>query len=311
VAPPPAPRTTAPERESSPPAASETPATAPADEQGARETPLDAEAVDARIRRRLEEYNQRHEERERVMASYDKASGADPHLERFADPRKLQVELNDELDREQTSNQLGIDFEQMAHEVASKEQGLNDLLGRKLKKLDASSNPNAASNRHDLETALASLAQLPESPEVLERIRTIDSQLSEIERSENELPAQRTQAQQEVAGLTEELAKLKALEQHYEKESKAFAADALAARQNQLGLADWLEYYTVVDQAEDLLEQGRKTTDSVQHLPASPHTAKTLNGPTRSPDPAQLWRCLQQSGDVQGCRQKARAAQQE
>lgn len=125
----------------------------------------------------------------------------------------------------------------------------------------------------------------------------------------------RTRAEQEAAGAAEELAKLKALEQSYEKESRAFAADALSAHQNRLGLADRLEYYVVRAQAEDVLEQGRKATQSVQHLAASPEVDKTLNSSGSSAkadtDLEQLRSCIQQSGDVKACHDKARQAHQE
>ena len=73
------------------------------DSQEARELPLDSEAFDVRVHRRVAEYGQRHEQRESRMSSFDQVSGGDPGLARFADPRKVQVELSDELDREQTS----------------------------------------------------------------------------------------------------------------------------------------------------------------------------------------------------------------
>ena len=133
--PPPTPGTTEPE--SPPPAvASETPETAPQDTQGARETPLDTEAFDVRVHHRLDEYNQRREQRELEMASYNKASGNDPGLERFADPRKVQVELKDELDREQTSEQLANDYAEQAREVLGKQQAIQDFIAKRRKTLD-------------------------------------------------------------------------------------------------------------------------------------------------------------------------------
>jgi hypothetical protein len=129
------------------------------------------------------------------------------------------------------------------------------------------------------------------------------------------LPARQARAQQEAAGAAEELAKLKALQQSYEKESKDFAADALSAHNNRLGLADRLEYYLVRAQAEDVLEQGRKATQSVQHLSASSAVDKTLNSPEPSArseaDLEQLRNCIQQSGDVKACHEKMRQAHQE
>jgi hypothetical protein len=313
--PPPSPDTTGAAPESPPPAASETPETASPDTQGARETPLDAEQFDVRVRRRLEEYNQRHEQREREMASYTEASGTDPGLERYADPRKVQVELKDELDREQTSEQLANDYAEQAREVLSKEQAVQDFITKRRKRLDDLSKQNVAVNRQDLEVALANLARQPESPETQAQMRDIDRRLSEAERLEKDLPARQTRAQQEAAGAAEELAKLKALEQTYEKESKAFATDALSAHNNRLGLADRLEYYLVRAQAEDVLEQGRKATQSAQHLSASPAVDKTLNsaGPSAKSDAdlEQLRSCIQQSGDVKACHEKARPAQQE
>jgi chromosome segregation ATPase len=308
--PPPTPGTT--ESESPPPAASETPETAPETAQGARETPLDAEAFDVRVHRRLDEYNQRRDQRELEMASYGKASGNDPGLERFANPRKVQVELKDELDREQTSEQLANDYAEQAREVLSKQQAVQDFIDKRRKTLDDLSKQNVGVNPQDLEVALANLAHQPESPETEAQMREIDRRLSEAERLEKDLPARRTRAQEEAAGAAEELAKLKALEQSYEKESKAFATDALSAHQNRLGLADRLEYYVVRAQAEDVLEQGRKATQSVQHLSASPEVDKTLNSSGSSAksetDLEQLRSCIQQSGDVKACHDKAHQA---
>ncbi|MGA9058569.1 MAG: hypothetical protein WB763_18875 [Terriglobia bacterium] len=311
--PPPTPGTT--ESESPPPATSETPETAPENTQGARETPLDAETFDVRAHRRLDEYNQRRGQRELEMASYSKASGNDPGLQRFADPRKVQVALKDELDREQTSEQLANDYAEQAREVLSKQQAVQDFIAKRRKTLDDLSKQNVGVNPQDLEVALANLAHQPESPETEAQMREIDRRLSEAERLEKDLPARRTRAQEEAAGAAEELAKLKALEQSYEKESKAFAADALSARENRLGLADRLEYYVVRAQAEDVLEQGRKATQSVQHLSASPEVDKTLNSSGSSAktetDLEQLRSCIQQSGDVKACHDKARQAHQE
>jgi len=317
VAPPPpsAPDGTGSQPEAAPLSASEALATAPADTQGARETPLDTETFDVRVHRRLEEYNQRREQRELEMASYADASGSDPGLERFADPRKVQVELKDELDREQTSEQLASDYAEQAREVLSKEQAVQDFIAKRSKTLEDLSKQNGSVNRQDLEVALANLARLPDSPGIQAQMREIDRRLSEAERLETDLPARRTRAQQEIAGAADELAKLKELEKSYEKESKGFAADALSAQNNRLGLADRLEYYLVRAQAEDVLEQGRKATQSVQHLSASPAVEKTLNssgsGAKQDSDLEQLRGCLQQSGDVKACHEKARQAPKE
>jgi len=314
--PPPSPDTTGAAPGASSQATPEAVETPPADTQGAHETPLDAEPFDVRVHRRLEEYNQRRAQREVEMNSYAEASGSDPGLERYADPRRVQVELKDELDREQTSEQLANDYAEQAREVLSKEQAVQDFIAKRRKTLDDSGQQKVTVNRQDLEVALANLARQPDSPEVQAQMRDIDRRLSEAERLERDLPARQTRAQQEAAGATEELAKLKELEQSYEKESKAFAADALSAHNNRLGLADRLEYYLVRAQAEDVLEQGRKATQSVQHLSASPAVDKTLNSSGSAPSPKsdadleQLKNCIQQSGDVQACHEKASQVRQ-
>ena len=255
--PPPTTGTTGAAPEASPPATQETPETATADAQGARETPLDAEPFDLRVHRRLEEYTQRRAQREAEMNSYTEASGSDPGLERFADPRKVQVELKDELDREQTSEQLANDYAEQAHEVLSKEQAVEDFIAKRRKTLDDLSKQIVTVNRQDLEVALTNLARQPDSPEIQAQMRDIDRRLSEVERLEKDLPARQARAQQEAAGAADELAKLQGLQQSYEQESKAFAADALSAHNNRLALADRLEYYLVRAQAEDVLEQGK------------------------------------------------------
>jgi hypothetical protein len=275
--------------------------------QGAREVPLDVEAFDVRVRRRTAEYTQRHQQREREMASYDRVSGSDPGLGRFADPRKAQVELSDELDREQTSEELAGDYAERSHDLQGKVQVLQDFIAKRRQTLGELGNQNGSTHRSDLEVALANLAHQPESPETLAQMREIDRRLSEADRTEKEVPAQLAQAQQEAADATEELTKLKALSQSYEKESKAFTADALSARQNRLRLASRLEYYVVRAQTEDELEQGRKAMESVQHLSASPEVESALNGSgvSSAKSDAELQRlrgCIQESGDVKVCR---------
>jgi hypothetical protein len=274
--------------------------------QGAREVPLDVESFDARVRRRVAEYGQRHQQREREMTSYDRVSGTDPGLGRFADPRKAQVELSDELDREQTSEELAGDYAERAHDLQGKVQVLQDFIAKRRQTLGELGNQDGASHRPDLEVALANLARQPESPETLAEMREIDRQLSEADRNEKEVPAQLAQAQQEATDAAEELTKLKALAQSYEKESKAYTADALSARQNRLRLANRLEYYVVRAQAEDELEQGRKAMESVQHLSASPEVESALNGSGSSAksdaELQQLRACIQESGNVKACR---------
>jgi len=296
-----APDTTPPTPDTALPANSET--------QGAREMPLDAEPFDARVHRRIEEYGLRHQQRERQMVSYDKVSGTDPGLERFADPRKVQVELDDELDREQTSQELASDYAERAHSVQNKAQALQDFMAKRQHALDDLSKQSVAIHRQDLEVALANLARQPESPETLAEMREIDRRLSDADRNGKELPAQLTQAQQEAADAGREFAKLQALQQSYEEQSKAFTGDALSARQNRLRLAGKLEYYVVRAQAEDELEQGRKAMEQVQHLSPSPEVESTLNSAgsaVRSDaDLEQLRSCIQHSGDVKGCRESS------
>ena len=275
--------------------------------QEARELPLDSEAFDVRVHRRVTEYGQRHQQRELRMSSYDKVCVGDPGLERFADPRKVQVELSDELDRERTSEELGADYAGQAHDVQSKAQVLQEFMAKRRQTLDELNKHDGALRRHDLEVALANLARQPASPETLAAMREIDRRLSETDRNEQDLPAQLSQNQQETADAAEEFAKLQTLQQAYEKEAKAFTADALSARQNRLRLASKLEYFVVRAQAEDTLEQGRKALETVEHLPASPEVESLLRGPgsTTKSDAhlRQMRDCLQKSGDVKACRQ--------
>ena len=138
--------------------ASEAPAPAP-DTQGASEVPVEAEPFDARVHRRIEEYGQRHQQRDRQMATYDKVSGSDPGLERFADPRRVQVELSDELDRERTSEELAGDYAEQAHSVQSKIQALREFIAKRRQAGDALSKQNGAVPRQDLEVAIQPVAQ--------------------------------------------------------------------------------------------------------------------------------------------------------
>jgi hypothetical protein len=227
----------------------------------------------------------------------------------------VQVELKDELDREEASRQLSNDYADQARNVAGKEKAVEEFIAKRRKTLDELDKQNAAVNRQDLEVAHANLAQQPESPEVQEQMRDIERRLTESERLEKDLPPLQTRAQQEATGAAEELTQLKRLEQFYDKESKAFAADALSAHNNRLALADRLEYYVVRDQAEDVLEQGRKATQAVQHLTASPEVEKTLKEakptvrPEANADPS--GNCAEQPGAANACPDKASQAHSE
>ena len=277
--------------------------------QEARELPLDSETFDVRVHRRVTEYQQRHEQREQRMSSYDKASGGDPGLVRFADPRKVQVELSDELDRERTSEELSADYAEQAHDIQGKAQALQEFIAKRQQTLDELNKHEGASRRQDLEVALANLARQPSSPETLAAMREIDRRLSETERSEKDLPSQLSQNQQETADAAEELAKLQTLQQAYEKEAKTFMADALSARQNRLRLANKLEYFVVRAQAEDVLEQGKKSLETVEHLTPSSQVEDLLREPgsTAKSDAymEQMRECIKKSGDVRACRQAA------
>jgi chromosome segregation ATPase len=138
-------------------------------------------------------------------------------------------------------------------------------------------------------------------------MREIDRRLSETDRNEKDLPAQLSQNQQETADAAQELAKLQTLQQAYEKEAKTFTADALSARQNRLRLANKLEYFVVRAQAEDTLEQGKKSLEAVEHLAPSSQVEDLLRGPgtTTKSDASmeQMRECIKKSGDVQACRQ--------
>ena len=277
------------------------------DPQEARELPLDSEPFDVRVLRRVTEYNQRREQRERHLSSYDQAAAGDPGLVRFADPRKVQVELSDELDRERTSEELSADYTEQAHDVQSKAQALQEFVAKRRGTVDELGKHAGSSRRRDLETALANLSRQPSSAEALTAIREIDGRLSEIERDEKDLPAQLSQAQEESADATEELAKLQALQQGYEKESKAFMADALSARENRLRLANKLEYFVVRAQAEDTLAEGQKSLKNVEHLTPSSQVDDLLKGSASATKSdislEQLRDCIEKSGDVRTCRQ--------
>jgi chromosome segregation ATPase len=269
---------------------------------------VEAEPFEARVHRRIDEFGQRHQERERQMATYEKVSGSDADLQRFADPRRVQVELSDELDRERTSQELAADYADQARTVESKMQALREFIARRHQAADDLGKQKGTVNREDLEVALQNLSRQPESPETLAKIRELDRKLSEAERNENGLPLQIAQSKQEAENATGEVGKLQALESSYQKEAKAFTADAASARQNRLRLADRLEYFVVVAQAEDELEHGRKTIGSVQHLSASPEVESTLSisgDVAKSDEAIQRFKdCVRQTDAVKSCRDK-------
>ena len=191
--------------------------------------------------------------------------------------------------------------------MQSKTQALQEFVAKRRLTLVELNKHDGSSRRQDLETALANLARPPSSPETLAAMREIDRRLSEIDRNEKDLPARLSQAQQETADAAEELSKLQSLQQAYDKEAKVFMADAFSARQNRLRLANKLEYFVVRAQAEDTLEQGRKSLVAAEHLAPSSQVEDLLREPgaaTKSDaNMEQMRECIKKSGDVRACRQ--------
>jgi len=286
------------------PAALQVPQPQRVETQTGQEAPPAKEPLYARAQRLLDDFNQRHQQRVLEMSSYDKAGEAEPGLKQFADPRKVELELKDERDRQQTSEALANEYGEEATEVHNQEQAVQDFIAKRQKTLDELSKQVSAVNRQDLQVAAANLARQPGTDA---QVRAMRSRLAEADVNEQKLAAQRPQGQQEISSAEEELKKLRALEQSLEKESKAYAADATSARQNQLNLADRLEFYVVRAKAEDVLDQDLKATETVQHLAASPEVHDTLASPAPSvkanakPDA----KCAQSSPDGKGCAETA------
>ena len=237
------------------------------------ESPPAKEPLQVRVRRLLDEFDQRHAERVLEMYSYGKAGDAEPGLKQFADPRKVEVELKDEQDREQTSKALAKEYTEEARQVQTQEQALQNFIAKRQKTLDDMSKRASPINRQDLEVAAENLARQPGTDA---QVREIRRRLAEDELGAKELSTQQSLAQQEAASAQDELKRLRALEQSLDFDSKSYTADAASAHQNQLHLADRLEFYLVNAQAEDVLDQGRKATEAVHHLAASPEVQDTL-----------------------------------
>lgn len=265
-------------------------------------SPPAKETLDVRVNRLLDDFNQRHDQRMLEIYSYGKASDDEPGLKQFADPRRVEVELKDEQDREQTSKALAKEYAEEARQVQNQEQALQTFIAKRQKTLSDLSKHGSTVNRQDLELAAENLARQPGTDPQVNEIRR---RLAADQRDAEERSNQQAQAQQEAAGAQEELKRLAALEQSLEKESRAYTSDAASAHQNQLSLADRLEFYVVNAQAEDVLEQGRKATAAGHHLAASPEVQETLqsidpNGKA-SPKPDPSKPCAETSNDTQGC----------
>jgi chromosome segregation ATPase len=299
-----APLPAAADSESAPPPAAQNPAEPQA--------PPEKQTLAVRVRRLLDDFNQRHEQRMQEISSYDKAGDSEPGLKQLADPRKVELELKDERDRERTSEALANLYAEEAGQVKSQEQAVEEFLAKRHKSLDDLSKRTSKINRQDLELAAENLARQPGTEA---QVREIRSRLAEADRNDKELSAQRPQIQLEIAGAEEELKKVRALEQSLGEQSKAYAADAASARQNQLSLADRLEFYLVRAKAEDVLDEDREATQTVQHLSTSPEVRDTLSSPAPKAKPGAKpdtpKECDDKSSDGKGCAETTAQAPKE
>jgi hypothetical protein len=263
--------------EAAPPAKVETEPPAP---EGIKAPEEPAEPFEARVQRLIDDFNQRHDDRVLEMSSYGKAGDTDPSVKPFADPRKIEVELKDEQDREQTSRALAREYFVEARRVQGQEQALQAFIAKRQKTLDSLNKPESTANAHDMEIAAANLSRQPGNDAQVQALRR---RLAEDELAAKDAATQQALAQQEAASAQEELKRLEALADSLTKEAKTYTADADSARQNQLHLADRLEYFAVSAQAEDVLDQGRKATAAVHHLAPSPEVQRTLQSLDPSP----------------------------
>jgi vacuolar-type H+-ATPase subunit I/STV1 len=289
-----------------PPAARESSHPTGVETEAEQASPPDKEPMEARVRRLLEEFDQRHDQRVLEMYSYGKAGNAEPGLKQFADPRQVEVELKDEQDREETSKALAKEYAEEARRVQNQEKALQNFIAKRQKTLDDMSKRASTVNRQDLEVAAENLARQPGADAQVQEIRR---RLDQDARDAKELSTQQSLAQQEAASAQDELKQLGALEESLTRESKAYTADAASAHQNQLHLADRLEFYVVNAQAEDVLDQGRKATAAVHHLAPSPLVQDTLGslGPREKvdakPEPAKKY--ADTPNDEKGCPERA------
>lgn len=287
-----------PSPEAPPPAAPE----AAIETQAEHPAAPDKEVFQVRVRHLLDDFDQRHQQRVLEMASYAKVGDDEPSVKRLANPRKVKVEIKDELDREQTSQALAKEYSQEAALVQNHEQALQDFIAKRQKTLDDLTKRAGAVNRQDLELAAANLARQPGTET---QVREIRRQLADADRAQQELAIEQPQTQQEASSAEEELKKLHALEQSLVKESKAYRADAASAHQNQLNLADRLEFYLVDAQAEDVIDQDTKAAEAAPHLAASREVQDTLESlaPRTKEEAKPDQKCTETSADTKGCPQ--------
>ncbi len=134
-----------------PPAIPEAPQAAQVETEAGHESPPGKELLPVRVRRLLDDFDQRHQQRVLEMSSYAKVGNAEPGVKQFADPRKVEVELKDEQDREQTSEALAKEYTEESQQVQNQEQALQDFVAKRQKTLDDLSKRASAINRQDLE----------------------------------------------------------------------------------------------------------------------------------------------------------------
>jgi len=269
----------------------------------------DSEPLSARVHRLLDDFNQRHQERVQEMASYDQAAEGDANLKQLADPRKVEVELKDERDREQTSKSLASEYAQEATTIVIQKRSLVEFLAKRRKALDDLNRRSGVNNQQDLELAAANLARQPGTEAQVADIRR---RLADAERNNTDAAVKRPQLQIQIAGAEEELKRVQTLEQSLDKESKAYLADAASAHQNTLNLADRLEFYMVQAKVEDVLDKDREAAEKPQHLSASQEVRDTLASPmpvakvAAPPDAAKD--CAEKSPDGKDCAEAAAEA---
>ena len=169
------------------------------------------ELLQDRVRRILDDFDQRHQQRALEISSYDKAGDGEPGVKRFADPRKVQIEIKDEQDREQTSRALAKEYANEVRVVQAQEQTLQDFLAKRQKSLDDLSKRAAVSNRQDLEVAETNLGREPGTEAQVGEIRR---RLADADRAAEELSARQSQDQQETVSSArgaEEVARSRAI----------------------------------------------------------------------------------------------------
>jgi hypothetical protein len=278
-----------------------------------REVPVDRQSPAARIGEVSKGYQRREQDRQTRRGQLDAVQQKNGDLEGLVQIQRIRTLLEGEQDREATAQQLSEAFTSLADSLQAQAEAQGtfvEMRKRRVRGID-DEDRQREERKPDLLLALKNLALLPATPQNTDMIRRLDTELSsgDVRRKANELT--KAQAQLEIQAASKAQQDLEQKFQVALQQAAGYTGVVKEAKDNQLRLADRLEFAVGEEKVKKLLDDAEKALSGPSPLAEDPEINRALlnielGKPQVKTDQEidAIRNCIRQTGDAEACLDK-------